>query len=705
MSKLGPLELWGGLECTVARVGDVFRNQSVETGHHAREDDLERIAELGVRTLRYPIVWETVSPDAPDQCDWDWHDRRLNRLRELGIRPIAGLIHHGSGPHYTHLLDPEFPKLFAAHAARVAERYPWIELYTPVNEPLTTARFSGLYGHWYPHGTGYESFLQALVNQCLAVVLAMQAIRRVNPAAKLVQTEDFGKTFSTPALAYQADHENERRWLSFDLLFGRVNRDHPWWGTLTWFGVSEADLDFMVENATPPDIIGINHYLTSERYLDHRAPRYPQHHWGHNGREPYADVEAVRIQALDDEVGPAARLREVWERYQTPIAVTEVHHGCTRDEQLRWLAEVWKGAEAVKAEGADIRAVTIWSLVGTVDWNSLLTRQAGIYEPGAFDVRSSPPRPTALAVAARSLAQTGRFDHPVLDRLGWWRRDSRFYVPLNRREAARRKGSPRPILILGRRSALADAFSRVATIRGLDHVTLSDRELSRLPSIIDRERPWAILDLGAGPIRPISAAELAARCRAEGVRYMTCSEAPLFDGALGRAYVESDATSPLTLDGRSVVAREAAIRDASPEALIIRTGPLFGPWRRESDLFRCLAALASGEPLTFAGAQTSPTYLPDMTHSALDLLIDGEIGLRHLANGGAVSAAALACELAVRAGLPPPEIRDVATGPSFELATERGELLPPLASALDRFVRDCEPEWRLPEGGMQIAAE
>ena len=45
----------------------------------------------------------------------------------------------------------------------VAERYPWVEHYTPVNEPLTTARFSGLYGHWYPHARDDGAFLRALL--------------------------------------------------------------------------------------------------------------------------------------------------------------------------------------------------------------------------------------------------------------------------------------------------------------------------------------------------------------------------------------------------------------------------------------------------------------------------------------------------------------------------------------------------------------
>ena len=99
--------------------------------------------------------------------------------------------------------------------------------YTPVNEPLSTARFSGLYGHWYPHGRDSLTWARILLTECRAVVLAMRAIREVNPTAQLVQTEDLGKAYSTPALAYQAEFENERRWLSFDLLCGTGRSEPP----------------------------------------------------------------------------------------------------------------------------------------------------------------------------------------------------------------------------------------------------------------------------------------------------------------------------------------------------------------------------------------------------------------------------------------------------------------------------------------------
>ena len=109
-----PIELWGGAECTVNRVRDQYFNQLDRSGHWGRETDLDRFAELGLRTLRFPLLWETLAPDSPERIDWSWADQRLTKLRALGIRPIVGLLHHGSGPRYTDLIDPLFPEKFSA---------------------------------------------------------------------------------------------------------------------------------------------------------------------------------------------------------------------------------------------------------------------------------------------------------------------------------------------------------------------------------------------------------------------------------------------------------------------------------------------------------------------------------------------------------------------------------------------------------------
>ena len=204
----------------------------------------------------------------------------MNSLRRLGLMPIVGLVHHGSGPSYTSITDQKFPEKLATYAGAVARRYPWVSAYTPVNEPLTTARFSCLYGHWYPHDRDALSFARAVLLQCRATILAMRAIRVVNPAAQLIQTEDLGKTFSTPALAYQAEFENERRWLTFDLLCGRLTPDTPMWD---YFLCSDTAPELKVLENQLRLLLGINHYITSERFWIN-AHSYPASLPGGNGR-------------------------------------------------------------------------------------------------------------------------------------------------------------------------------------------------------------------------------------------------------------------------------------------------------------------------------------------------------------------------------------------------------------------------------------
>jgi len=120
-SLLPPLEMWGGLECTINRVGDTYFDQLERNGHVGRVDDLTRFAELGIRTIRYPIQWERIAPSGLAHADWSWADERLERLRALGITPIVGLTHHGSGPRSTSLIEPSFAEELAQFAEAVAE--------------------------------------------------------------------------------------------------------------------------------------------------------------------------------------------------------------------------------------------------------------------------------------------------------------------------------------------------------------------------------------------------------------------------------------------------------------------------------------------------------------------------------------------------------------------------------------------------------
>ncbi len=699
------LEMWGGVECTVVRLGEEYRDQSEETGHTYRRDDIDLIADLGVTTVRYPILWENVAPERPDDCDWAWTDERLAMLRERGITVIGGLTHHGSGPRYTELLDPDFPKKLADYAARVADRYPWIKMWTPVNEPLTTARFSALYGHWYPHTKDYACFLRALVNECKGVLEAMRAIRKSVPDAQLVQTEDLGKCFSTAPLRYQSAFENERRWLSLDLLCGMVGPSHKMHRLLIGAGIGWDEIQEFATGEAKPDILGINHYLTSERFLDHRVDLYPGHEVGGNGRDTYVDAEAVRVKRLEADTGFAPRLREAWERYRLPIAITEVHHGCHRDEQLRWFVEVWKTAEQLREEGMDLRAVTIWSMFGNVDWRFLLTQKKGFYDTGAFDARGEVPRPTIVAKAAKALAHGEEFDHPVLDSPGWWRRPTRLYDWNGRCKPMEWGG--RKLLITGATGTLGNAFARVCDERALPYCLTSRDELdicddASIAAAVEKHRPWAIINT-AGFVRVADAEreqeaclkanavgpeKLAKACSAAGVKLVTFSSDLVFDGQLGRAYSEEDEVSPANTYGLSKAKAEQQVLGMFEDALVIRTSAFFGPWDKYNFAWNTLSALARGEPVRASRTTAvSPTYVPDLCHATLDLLVDGETGIWHLANQGKLSWHEFATRVAEGAGYDSSLVLPVEEKPAnTALTSTRGIMLRPVEDAIHDYL-------------------
>jgi dTDP-4-dehydrorhamnose reductase len=718
------MELWAGIECTVNRVGDAFFDQTVRNGHEHRVGDLDRFAALGITAIRYPVLWERTAPDGLSRASWDWADRRLHRLAELGIRPIVGLVHHGSGPRGTHLLDPDFPARLAEFAGAVARRYPWISAYTPVNEPLTTARFSGLYGHWYPHRRDDRSFLQALLIQCRAVILSMQAIRAVNAKAELIQTEDAGRTYSTAALAYQAELENHRRFLSYDLLIGAVGQDHPLGDYLARHGVSDEDLAWFSSSGTRPDVLGLNYYLTSDRLLDERVERYPSWSHGGNGRDTYADVSAVHAWRPGI-TGFETLLTSVWQRYGIPVAVTEAHLGCTREEQLRWLLEAWTSAKAAQSRGANVRAVTAWSLLGAYDWNRLVTVDAGWYEPGVFDVRSPLPRRTALADLMTSLSGRRNFDHPLLSEHGWWRRPTRFHFPPvgpeeATHEPSSKDASPvatrRPLVIVGANGTLGRAFVRLCSERGIPSLALSrqDLDIADTPAVnrlMDEVRPWAVIN-AAGYVRvddaenerdrclrenAVGAQQLAAACERRGVRFLTYSSDLVFNGAQAEPYLESHPVDPLNVYGRSKAEAERLVLQTMPSSLVVRTSAFFGPWDAANFIANILNELMEGRSVRAGAAVVSPTYVPDLVHASLDLIIDGEEGLWHVANQGAVSWAHLAKTTAAMAKLDDTLIQECDAGtlgwaaprPGYSaLSSERGVLLPSWEDSLGRYLHE-----------------
>jgi dTDP-4-dehydrorhamnose reductase len=166
----------------------------------------------------------------------------------------------------------------------------------------------------------------------------------------------------------------------------------------------------------------------------------------------------------------------------------------------------------------------------------------------------------------------------------------------------------------------------------------------------------------------------------------------------GRARCKGDRPRPLNAYGASKAEAEDVVRALHPGALVIRTSAFFGPWDEHNFVTRTLRALEDGLPVDAADDEVvSPTYVPDLAHAVLDILMDGEEGTWHLTSGDAISWVELARRAARSAGLEDEErlivpcsgstLGRAAARPRYSvLGSERGTLLPPLDDALARFI-------------------
>jgi len=340
-------------------------------------------------------------------------------------------------------------------------------------------------------------------------------------------------------------------------------------------------------------------------------------------------------------------------------------------------------------------------------------------------VRSPLPRPTALAGMVRELASGAPLSHPVLRGQGWWRRPGRFLChPVATAEAPGSISAdghcavgtlPSPILITGATGTLGRAFARICRKRNLAYRLLSraDMDIADANSVeqaLAAWQPWAVIN-ASGYVRVDDAehdidrcyrenvqgpATLAAACARHNVHLITFSSDLVFDGLQLTPYAEDDAVGPLNIYGHSKAAAEQIVLAQHSGALVVRTSSFFGPWDSANFVSQVLDTLASGAPFTAASDITvSPTYVPDLVHACIDLLIDRECGVWHLTNGTPLTWTELAHKAAVHAGvdasrLEPRRAADFnyrAQRPSYSaLGSKRALLLPPLDSAIARYV-------------------
>jgi beta-glucosidase/6-phospho-beta-glucosidase/beta-galactosidase len=337
-------------------------------GHYTLwRTDFDLLDEVGIHYLRYgPPIHTTWLGEG--RYDWDFCDETFGELYRRNVVPIVDLCHFGVPDWIGNFQNPDFPELFAGYAQAFAERFPWVQLYTPVNEMFVCAAFSAAYGWWNEQMQSDQAFVTALKHIVKANVLAMGVILDVRADAIFIQSESSEHFHpDCPGAIPLAEFYNARRFLPLDLNYSR-RVDSDMFIYLMDNGMSREEYEFFMQaNLKRHCIMGNDYYVTNEHLVSAN---------GHSS-------------ASDEVFGYAEITRQYHDRYMLPVMHTEtnVKEGPSGDEAVKWLWKEWSNVLRVRNSGVPMIGFTWYSLTDQVDWDTALREENGTVNPlGLYDL-------------------------------------------------------------------------------------------------------------------------------------------------------------------------------------------------------------------------------------------------------------------------------------------------------------------------------
>ncbi|MBM0745366.1 family 1 glycosylhydrolase (plasmid) [Phormidium sp. CLA17] len=366
-----------GIECSYPTInqGRTRRDQLAECGHYQHwRKDLQLVKDLGLGVLRYGLPYHQIHMGA-GRYDWSFADDVMQEMRRLEITPILDLLHFGVPDWLGNFQNPELPIHFADYCAAVADRYPWVRYYTPVNEIYITARVSAKDGLWNEQLKDDRAFVTAMKHIVAASILGTQRIAECRPDLVVIQSESAEYTHEACAVqSREVKLLNSLRFLSLDLLYAMPPDAHVCMYLLD-NGLTREEFDwFMVGEPPGFQVMGNDYYGRNERIM-------------------LADGSICQG---EDTLGWYQITREYYDRYRKPVMHTETNV-FDAEKAPCWLWKQWVNILRMRQDGVPVLGFTWYSLTDQIDWDIELAEVKGTVNAcGLYDLDRN-PRPVAQA--------------------------------------------------------------------------------------------------------------------------------------------------------------------------------------------------------------------------------------------------------------------------------------------------------------------
>lgn len=363
--------------------------------HHFKED-VQMMAELGLKAYRFSIAWTRIIPDGDGEINKagiDFYNALIDELCAYHIEPVVTMyhfdlplaLHEKGGWANRHTIDA-----FVRYARILFENFgDRVKYWLTINEQNVMINHPSAMnpGRLPSKKELYQQCHNMFVASAKATLLCHEMIEngKIGPAPNI--TAIYPETCKPEDIIAADNWESIRCWLYLDMaVYGRYNN-------LVWSyledhmltpEIEEGDMDLLAQ--AKPDYLGINYYATAtvagpkNDGTDCQARNGDQQIMiGEEGVYRAANnqyLETTEYGWMIDSIGLRVTLRRIYDRYHMPILITENGIGA-KDElakdgkihdhyRIDYLQRHFHQAQLAITDGVDLIGYCPWSFMDLV---------------------------------------------------------------------------------------------------------------------------------------------------------------------------------------------------------------------------------------------------------------------------------------------------------------------------------------------------